>query len=285
MAEIYSTTLKYFHLAISEFLPQLKELYESSSNKTVREQIEDLIEAYEDIDSVIESYGLNYEDPNRYYDGEPNDVNISISDEMIANLVQLSLRLLDVWKARKNRLERKKYLTDASKDEIYRLDKLIVPLDIISKESSYVLGKYAHLGPLVFPGEGEQHDTKDELEIVKTIKNKLKTEGLFIESRSQDEDLHLLIGKRDGTPDKAHAIVDGKTGEIRIEDNQKEPLEFVSQIESILTLPGGKKIRITREAIEELVEVDSDETVAIEKQKQLFRKNEENFKSGKNSSR
>lgn len=89
----------------------------------------------------------------------------------------------------------------------------------------------------------------------KTFKNKLEAEGLFIESRSKEGgDLHLLIGQRDGNPEKAHAIVDEKTGEIRIEDNQMEPLDLVRKIESILTLNTGKKIRITRESIEEIVE-------------------------------
>jgi len=89
-------------------------------------------------------------------------------------------------------------------------------------------------------------------EKVKTIKNRLKTEGLFIESRSQDEDLHLLIGKRDGTAGKAHVIIDGKTAEIRVEDNQQEPTDLILKVESILTLKDGKRVKVTREAIEEL---------------------------------
>ncbi|MES2470607.1 MAG: hypothetical protein V4526_00005 [Patescibacteria group bacterium] len=89
----------------------------------------------------------------------------------------------------------------------------------------------------------------------KTFKDRLDAEGLFIESRSkEDGDMHLLIGQRDGTAEKAHVIIDAKTGEIRVEDNQKEPLEFVKKIETILSLPSGKKIRIVREAIEEIIE-------------------------------
>src|SRR3989344_4672627 len=64
----------------------------------------------------------------------------------------------------------------------------------------------------------------------KNLKNRLDAEGLFIESRSKDGgDLHLLIG-------------------------QKDALELVRKIESIITLPTGKKIRITRELIEEIAE-------------------------------
>lgn len=92
----------------------------------------------------------------------------------------------------------------------------------------------------------------EQYEAEKTIKQRLETEGLFVESRSQGEDQHLLIGKRDGTDDKAHIIIDGRSGEIRTEDKRKEPTELVSHIETILTLPNGKKIRTTREVIEEM---------------------------------
>lgn len=87
----------------------------------------------------------------------------------------------------------------------------------------------------------------------KTFKNRLEAEGLFIESRSKgDGDIHLLIGKKDGNSQKAHAVVDEKTGDIRVEDNQLEPLELIQKIESIITLPTGKKIKITRESIEKI---------------------------------
>ncbi len=90
---------------------------------------------------------------------------------------------------------------------------------------------------------------------VKTFKTRLEAEGLFIESRSKEAgDIHLIIGQRDGKPDKAHAVIDEKTGDIRVEDNQMEPLELVQKIESIITLPTGKKIMITREAIKEIIE-------------------------------
>lgn len=94
----------------------------------------------------------------------------------------------------------------------------------------------------------QQHEAE------KTIKHRLETEGLFVESRSQGEDQHLLIGEKEGGSDKAHIIIDGKTGEIRVEDNQKEPTELTARIETFLTLPSGKRIRTTREAIEEIVE-------------------------------
>lgn len=95
-------------------------------------------------------------------------------------------------------------------------------------------------------------DILQQHEAEKTIKHRLETEGLFVESRSQGEDQHLLIGEKDGSGEKAHIVIDGKTGEIRVEDNQKEPTELTARIETFLTLPSGKRIRTTREAIEEI---------------------------------
>lgn len=98
----------------------------------------------------------------------------------------------------------------------------------------------------------QNNGTDTTHEAVETIKNRFKSEGLFVETRSQGGDLNLIIGKRDGSPDKAHLFIDEKTGEIRVEDNQQEPTELVTKIEAILTLPDGRKIRTTREAIEDL---------------------------------
>jgi hypothetical protein len=88
-------------------------------------------------------------------------------------------------------------------------------------------------------------------EAEKTIKKRIETEGLFVESRSQGNDEHLLVGVRDGTGEKAHIVIDGVTGEIRVEKNRQEPTDLVNRIEAVLTLPSGKKIKSTREALEE----------------------------------
>ena len=84
----------------------------------------------------------------------------------------------------------------------------------------------------------------------KTIKNRIKDDEFFIESRRQGEDEHILVGKRDGSGSKAHIVIDGTTGEIRVEDNQQAPEEVISKIQTILTLPNGKKIQSTREVLE-----------------------------------
>lgn len=86
----------------------------------------------------------------------------------------------------------------------------------------------------------------------KTIKRKLTVDNLFAESRIQGEDEHILVGEKDGSGNKAHIIIDGKTGEIRADDNDQAPEEVLSKIETVLTLKNGKKIKTTREAMKEL---------------------------------
>ncbi len=89
----------------------------------------------------------------------------------------------------------------------------------------------------------------------KTLKTRMESENLFMESRVQGEDgdQHLLVGERDGVGNKAHIVIDGRTGEIRVEDKgHLAPEEVLNKIETILTLKDGRKIRTTREVIEEL---------------------------------
>ncbi len=156
MGELFTATLKYFWLAIDRFMPQLMELEKSTSDKNEKEEILDLIEAYNDIQKQIDKYGLNYDDPNRSYDGEPHEVENWIGEEMLENLGRLSSRLLVSWKEEFEKLKGKKYMTDLNRERMYRLKNLIGPLEALSKEKSYMVGKYADKGPLIFPGEGKK---------------------------------------------------------------------------------------------------------------------------------
>ncbi len=95
----------------------------------------------------------------------------------------------------------------------------------------------------------------EQYQAEKTLKNRFESENLFIESRiqGQDGDQHILIGKKDANGNKAHVIIDGKTAEIRIEDKDHQtPEELVAKIETMLILPDGRRIRTTREIIEDL---------------------------------
>jgi len=83
-----------------------------------------------------------------------------------------------------------------------------------------------------------------------TLKKRLKEKDLWIETRSQGEDIHVLVGRRDGSGNKVHVVIDGKTAEIRVEDNQKAPEELIKSIESTLTLNDGRVVRFSRELLE-----------------------------------
>ena len=84
----------------------------------------------------------------------------------------------------------------------------------------------------------------------RTIKKRLREKDLWIETRSQGEDIHILVGKRDGTGNKVHIIIDGKTAEIRVEDNQTAPEQLIKSIESTLTLNDGRVVRFSRDLFE-----------------------------------
>jgi len=162
MSELYTSTLKYFWLAIKEFLPGLAILKDNAQTPDIQEQLEDLIEAYNDIAKKISSHSLNFKDPNRTFEGEPFEIEINITEQMVENLARLSQRLLGEWKKKIERLKRKEYLTEENKEELDNLKELIWPLEALIKEESYVLGRYADKGPLVFPGEEKQEELAEE---------------------------------------------------------------------------------------------------------------------------
>ena len=94
-----------------------------------------------------------------------------------------------------------------------------------------------------------------QYEAEKTLKNRLELENVFIEIRVNGEegDRHILVGEKNGDANKAHIVIDSKTAEIRVEDKGNQaPEDLMDKIETILTLKNGKKIRTTREIIEEL---------------------------------
>ena len=104
----------------------------------------------------------------------------------------------------------------------------------------------------------------------KTVKAEYKTKDAFVQTRSQGGDHHILMGKRDGTEEKAHMIVDENDGSLRLEDGRQEPTEIAPLIEVIITFPDGQQIRSTRERIEE---VNSDNVPVIDVEKVGFSQN------------
>jgi len=84
----------------------------------------------------------------------------------------------------------------------------------------------------------------------KKIKNRLEDEDLWVESRTQGNEQHLLVGKKDAVGEKVHLIV-GETGEIRIDKKDQPPSEILRKVQSVLTKPDGSVVKTTIEFFKE----------------------------------
>ncbi|MFA6158362.1 MAG: hypothetical protein WC763_01925 [Candidatus Paceibacterota bacterium] len=102
----------------------------------------------------------------------------------------------------------------------------------------------------------------------KTIKNRFKTDDVFLESRTQGDDHHFILGRRNGDTQKAHVIVDRENGSIRLEDGRQEPTEIVPLIETTITFADGRKVLSTRGILKETPTKNDDSVgLAIEFEK------------------
>jgi len=229
MSRFYATTVKYFHLAVVEFLPKLYELRDKVHDEQTKKEIEDLIEFYEDVDAKIESYHLNYDDPNRFYKGESVNIEISLSQPMIENLARLSRRLLLAWKERLSKLRSKLHLTEKNEEEQYRLVNLIWPLEAQLKEPQTILGQHRHLDPLVFPGE-TSHKTDE-----RNPDNQASLEAYF--SAGRPFEAIQVLG----------SILRSAKARVWIEDNFCSP-DMVSIVEPYIATESITEVRfLTRE--------------------------------------
>ena len=163
MSEVYGSTLKYIGLAIKEFTPVLTSLKQSVSKE--KKQIEDLLDMYSDIASKIDKYKLNFDDPNRFFPGEPAVIEIYFPEKVWENLSRLVVRLLEKWKSDLADLKDKTYLTDKNKEKIYKLRELIWPLDATIQAKGTLFNKHVSKGALIFPGESEAKMTSEEAEL------------------------------------------------------------------------------------------------------------------------
>jgi len=87
----------------------------------------------------------------------------------------------------------------------------------------------------------------------KKIINRLESENLWVESRTQGNEQHLLIGNKQNNGDKVHLIF-GETGEIRIDKKDQSPAEIFRKVESILTKSDGSIIKSTLEFFKDKVD-------------------------------
>lgn len=80
----------------------------------------------------------------------------------------------------------------------------------------------------------------------KKIINKLESENLWVESRTQGNEQHILVGEKENNGEKVHLIL-GETGEIRIDKKDQNPNEISRKVESILTNLDGSIVKSTLE--------------------------------------
>jgi hypothetical protein len=151
--QMYSHTAKYFRYAIKEFLPVLEELKKESRNSYDQEQLSDLIKMYNSVGKEIDAYNLNLDDPNRWYNGEPNEVNLKISEKVLEYFARLALKLAQKWRIEIDKLGKKDYLDETDEKRFYELKKLTWPLEAIIQDDKGIISQYKELGPIEFPGE------------------------------------------------------------------------------------------------------------------------------------
>jgi hypothetical protein len=87
----------------------------------------------------------------------------------------------------------------------------------------------------------------------KKIISRLESENLWVESRTQGNKQHLLVGEKQNNGQKVHLIF-GETGEIRIDKKDQPPAEVFRKVESVLTKADGSAIKSTLEFFKEKVE-------------------------------
>ncbi|PJA89522.1 MAG: hypothetical protein CO137_03800 [Candidatus Magasanikbacteria bacterium CG_4_9_14_3_um_filter_32_9] len=184
MGELFTTTVKYYRLAINEFLPYLENIVNEELTKETKEEIKDLINDYKDIAKKIDRFNLNLEDPNKFYDNEPYDIplnELGLNDEVIKDLSALVLRMLNIWKSKKEKLEKKNYLTESNKITYYKLKNLIWPLEACFNNEQTLFFKHRENDVFIFPGESNSSHKKINL----TTKEMIDSgEDNFIELKS-----------------------------------------------------------------------------------------------------
>ena len=87
----------------------------------------------------------------------------------------------------------------------------------------------------------------------KKIINRLENKNLWVESRTQGKEQHLLVGDKKSNGEKVHLIF-GETGEIRIDKKNIPPNEIFRKVESILTKLDGSIVKSTLEFFNEKVD-------------------------------
>lgn len=82
----------------------------------------------------------------------------------------------------------------------------------------------------------------------KKIKTQISNDKTHIQSIVDGEDQHIFIAEK-GSSDHVHLIVDGGTGEIRIDPKDLAPHELIKSIEAKLEFQNGDIVRVTKSSL------------------------------------
>lgn len=145
------------------------------------------------------------------------------------------------------------------KEEAFRLAKEVAGFftkDILKRKAEK-LGKvniWSAISRDGFVAEEEAVQLNDWIALLeeykegRKIKAELSSEKIHIESVVDGEDQHIFIVER-GSNEHAHLILDGGTGEIRIDPKDKAPHGLIKSVQAKLELKTGEVVKITKSAL------------------------------------
>lgn len=144
----------------------------------------------------------------------------------------------------------------SEKMEAFRIAKEVTGLftDGIFKRKAKKLGKVTVWSKqtkdgFVATSEANQLDDwialLEEYKEGRKIKAELSSEKVHIQSIVDGEDRHILITEK-GSGKHTHLVLDGGTGEIRIDPKDKTPHDFIKSIQAKLELRTGETVQITK---------------------------------------
>lgn len=100
-------------------------------------------------------------------------------------------------------------------------------------------------------------------ELTKKIVKKLKNDKFKVQSNQDGDDEHIFIWDRDDHSGKhVHLVVDGGTGEVRIDPKDKPPHDLLKKVVTVTTR-GGMKIRSTKATLEFIEEDDKNSDIPV----------------------
>jgi hypothetical protein len=145
------------------------------------------------------------------------------------------------------------------KEEAYRIAKETAGLftdDILKRkvEKQNRVTVWTHQSKTGFCDPKEAEDLNVWLELLdefmdaRKIKAEISSEKMHIKSVVDGEDQHIFITEK-GSGEHTHLILDGGTGEIRIDPKDISPHELIKSVTASLELKSGEIVKVTKSAL------------------------------------